>query len=96
MCISKAVVDFRRDARTVREAEQKVALMQRRMNIVFDQNVVTSTLMCEQGARKRGLDLDVAAADAKYWWETGLAPLRATPLADGVELSEQEKRPQRR
>jgi len=60
MYISRAVVEFRRDARAVREAEQKVALMQRRMNIVFDQNVVTSTLMCDQGARKRDLDLDVA------------------------------------
>jgi TM2 domain-containing membrane protein YozV len=81
--ISKAVVDFRRDARTVREAEMKMELMRKRMNavIMFDQNTVSSTLMCEQGARKRGLDLAVAAADARYWWETGLVPLRETPLA---------------
>jgi len=38
-------------------------------------------LMCEQGAKLRGLDLEVAAADAKYWWETGLVPLRVTPIA---------------
>ncbi|MHA1248077.1 MAG: hypothetical protein ACTSPE_12175 [Candidatus Thorarchaeota archaeon] len=37
-------------------------------------------LMCRQGAELRGLDLEVAAQDAKYWWETGLVPLRPTPL----------------
>lgn len=36
-------------------------------------------LMCEQGARRRNLDLAVAAADARHWWKTGLAPLRGTP-----------------
>lgn len=84
MYISKAVVDFRKDARTVQEATRKIALMKSQMTgstILFDQNVVTSTLMCEQGARKRGLDLEVAAADARYWWKTGLVPLRETPLA---------------
>jgi uncharacterized membrane protein YhaH (DUF805 family) len=89
MYISQTVVDFRRDARTLREAEQKIARMQQQMNILFDQNVVVSTLMCEQGARKRGLDLDVAAADAKYWWETGLVPLRATPLTDSTEAKKE-------
>ncbi len=85
MYISEAVVDFRRDALTVREAEQKAARMQRTMNVVFGQDVVTPTLMCEQGAKKRGLDLKVAAADAKHWWATGLAPLRATPMAGGTK-----------
>jgi hypothetical protein len=93
MYISEAVVDFRRDARTVQEAERKIALMQQQMNVLFDQNVVTSTLMCEQGARKRGLDLDVAAADAKNWWETGLLPLRATPLTDSPESRKENEQP---
>jgi ribosomal protein L24E len=81
MYVSQAVVDFRKDARTLREAEQKVARMQQSAHVIFDQNVITSTLMCEQGAKKRGLDLAVAGADAKHWWKTGLVPLRATPLA---------------
>ncbi len=85
MYIAKSVVDFRKDARTVREAEQKIAQMQRQMAVVFDQNVVTSTPMCEQGARKRGLDLLVAGEDARHWWKTGLVPLRATPLAGSPE-----------
>ncbi len=83
MYISQSVVDFRKDAKSVFEAEMKMNRMRAQSGgmILFDQNVVTSTLMCEQGARKRGLDLEVAAADARYWWETHLVPLRATPLA---------------
>jgi hypothetical protein len=36
--------------------------------------------MCKEGAMKRCLNLEVAEADAKHWWETGMVPLRATPL----------------
>jgi len=36
-------------------------------------------LLCEQAARRRDLDLEVAAEDAANWWKTGRAPLRATP-----------------
>lgn len=36
-------------------------------------------LVCEQGAKRRNLDLAVAAADARHWWQTGEVPLRATP-----------------
>jgi hypothetical protein len=38
-------------------------------------------LACEQGAKLRELDMEVAAADAKRWWETGKVPLRPTPMA---------------
>lgn len=38
-------------------------------------------LVCEEGAKLRGIDMEVAAADAKRWWETGEVPLRPTPLA---------------
>jgi hypothetical protein len=95
MYISKTVVDFRRDARTIKEVEQKVARMRQntKSSFIFGQNVITSTLMCEQGARKRGLDLEVAAADAKYWWETGLVPLRATPLAGSPKPKEKPAQP---
>jgi hypothetical protein len=42
---------------------------------------VSPILMCEQAARLRGIDMGVAAADAKYWWETGKVPMRETPMA---------------
>ena len=38
-------------------------------------------LVCGQGARLRGIDLKVAADDARQWWESGKVPLRATPMA---------------
>ncbi len=36
--------------------------------------------VCEQGAKRRDLDLEIAGADAKHWWNTGKVPLRATPI----------------
>lgn len=81
--ISPEVVDFRCDARTVREAAQKIARMEQQLGgvrIFAGSGVFAPILMCEQGARRRRLDMEVAAADAKYWWETGLVPLRPTPI----------------
>ncbi len=91
--ISQAVVDFRQDARSAAEAAKKIARLKAQPNglLLFDQNVVAPTLICEQGARKRGLDLAVASADAKYWWETGLVPLRETPLANSAAAEAKEK-----
>ncbi len=42
--------------------------------------------MCELGAKCRGLDLEIAASDAKHWWATGEIPLRPTPM---VPISQQ-------
>jgi hypothetical protein len=36
-------------------------------------------LLCKEAARRRDLDLEVAAQDAAHWWETGSVALRATP-----------------
>ena len=87
--ISEEAVEFRKDARTMREAERKekkaFASMKRMVKsmggggFTVDAELFSPYLMCENAARDRGLDLDVAAADAKYWWETGFVPLRATP-----------------
>lgn len=84
--ITQEVVEFRRDARTEAEAAAKAnrmmeAAQRKGAYIVFGQGVVAATLMCEQGARLRNLDLKVAAADARFWWENGLIPLRVTPEA---------------
>jgi hypothetical protein len=92
--ISQAVVDFRKDAPSVRDAQTKIAAMRARTGsaLLFDQNVVAPTLMCEQGARKRGLDLAIAAVDATHWWETGMVPLRATPLAGTPDAKKERER----
>ncbi len=82
--ISKELVEFRRDARSVEQARKKLERIRAStpgMMVIFDPSVSMPILMCEQGARKRGLDMEVAAADARYWWEHHKAPLRPTPLA---------------
>lgn len=84
--ISEDLVRFRRDARTLAEAIRKVT-QEEETGIDILRETVTPTLMCEQGARLRGLDLEVAAADARRWWDTAEAPLRPTPLADGTRGS---------
>jgi|GEM_PF-1379080 len=91
--ISQECVDFRRDARSVAEAEMKIAMIRARMGgmVMFDPSMITSILVCEQGARARGLDLATAAADARHWWLTHKVPLRATPLAGRGALDQSEE-----
>ena len=38
-------------------------------------------LMCEQGAKRRGIELMTASHDAKLWWKSGRVRLRPTPMA---------------
>jgi hypothetical protein len=79
--ISKEVVEMRRDALTWEQLASKVQEMQKRLGatIMFDSGTANPVFLCEQGARRRNLDLEVAAADAANWAKTGSVPLRATP-----------------
>ncbi|MBM3997728.1 MAG: hypothetical protein FJ303_26830 [Planctomycetes bacterium] len=81
--VSKEVAEFRSDCPSVKEVELKIQRMQHQMGamIFMDQGVAAPILMCELGAKKRGLNLEVASADAKHWWKTGTVPIRATPMA---------------
>ena len=81
--IDPATVEFRRQARTNDALKTKGADIQqdfqrRGINIVHDPAVYKAILVCEQGARKRGLNLEVAAEDARLAWTEGRALLRAT------------------
>jgi len=89
--VSPELVEFRRDSRTMDEAKAKISRLasedplaemarQSGARSFIKVFVINPILMCEQGARLRGLDLDIAGADAKHWWETGLVPLRPTPI----------------
>ena len=85
------MVDFHKDARTVKEAYEKIARLKKQAassGDLVNEGSFTPILMCEKGARKRGLDLTIAAADARYWWQTGLVPLRETPLNGHVDPRE--------
>jgi hypothetical protein len=87
LCVNPEVIEMRKDALTSAQLERKVAAMRRRVDamaggsstLVFDTGTVYPIIMCKQGAERRGLDLRVAAADAKQWASTGLVPLRETP-----------------
>jgi len=81
--VSKEIADFRADCLNEAETRLKVDLLSTQTGTAISAagGVFAPILMCEQGARKRGLDLSVAAADAQHWWKTGLVPLRPTPLA---------------
>ena len=52
---------------------------------ILTSSLTSPLIMCELGAALRGIDLDVAAVDAKLWWETNLAPLRPTPQSPKIE-----------
>jgi len=81
LVISEGVIEFRRDARSIEESKTKVLNVQAKGVIIphRGKGVVTPILCCGQSPKLNGLDRRVAAADAKHWWKTGLAPLRATP-----------------
>ncbi len=79
--VSQEVVDFRRDCLKETQAQSKIQRLSSQMGsfLVAGAGVFAPILMCEQGAKNRGVDLAVAAADARHWWQTGDVPLRATP-----------------
>ena len=85
--ISKETVKYRKDARTIKEANRKMKhqiseakqFVSRMGGIgIYDESIPTALLLCEREAQEKKLSLKMAAKDAKYWWETGLVPLRAT------------------
>lgn len=67
--ISPKAVSFMKDLKRGKKIDAITAILDSTMPI----------LMCEQGARLQNIDMQVAADDAKQWWETGKVPLRPTP-----------------
>jgi hypothetical protein len=84
--IDQALVDFRQ--RYPRLADAHRAKVKELDTSVWKDFMLQTTivrlgpiLVCEQGARLRNLDLEVAAQDARHWWKTSKVPLRTTPFA---------------
>jgi hypothetical protein len=89
--VDRETVDFRSNAPSVEQARAKEGRVRSQMGDMDEAAAVmhgrtTAMLVCEQSARQKGIDLEVAIADAGHWWETGQAPLRATPEAKPVEM----------
>jgi len=84
--ISQRVVDTRKDCLSRSEVEAKYAAMQKSMGaqgaVMFvAKDLFFPVVVCEVGARKRNLDLNVASADYDRWERTGKVPCRVTPTA---------------
>jgi hypothetical protein len=67
-------------------SKEAVQFMERKLKGEIPDNVIPGYglmpfLVCKEGAELRGIDMEVAAEDARRWWETGKAPLRPTPKA---------------
>ena len=80
--ISQGVVDFRNTCVTLLEREIQLQHVAKKLGagaLLLDGGVANPFYLCEIGAKKRGLDLSIALADAKRVAETGFAPLRQTP-----------------
>ena len=80
LLITPEIVEFRRSALT-RAQLQDVLAPRLKAGEYISSTAYEPMLICEQAARTRGLDMEVAAEDARKWWESGRAPLRATPTA---------------
>lgn len=80
--ITDTFVDFRKDCPSLSQAAAKLERMEKELGAVIVQSRAggfNPVLICERGAKARGLDLSIARADAKEWWATGKVPLRPTP-----------------
>ena len=86
--ISRSVVANRQHHRTESDAQSLISRRNDQIRgelpgftgrVVGQQGRFAPILCCREGAERRELDLQVAAKDAAFWWETGLVPLRATP-----------------
>ena len=81
--VSKELVEFRAKFTDMEDA--KTELIRSGWAPDKQRRLFSPVIVCKQGAKLRGLDLAVAAEDAKRWWECGEVPLRATPKAGESE-----------
>jgi hypothetical protein len=72
---------FRWDCRTPGEMESKIERLSKEIGtrIHLAPDLTMPILLCETGARRHQLDLEIAARDATHWWATEQVPFRPTP-----------------
>lgn len=88
LLIPRDCCEFRSDCPTEAQAEAKIDRIgrQRGQFIILGPGIAAPVLCCEVAARRRDLDMGIAAADAKHWWATGKVPYRPTPQAGQPEV----------
>ena len=81
--IENELVKFRSEYRSQSDAAQAMVKMMIAKRVPPGSMYrIGPVFICERGARLRKLDLHQATADAKYWWDTGKVPLRATSFIE--------------
>jgi len=83
--ISKEIVELRSKHRDEKSADLYMRMKLAAKQVMLGQEMpqfysIGPILVCEKGAKLRNLNLKVASADDKYWWETGKVPFRPTPI----------------
>jgi len=78
--ISPELVEMRRDCISWEAAQSKLIKNQTGLMSVSN-GVINPIFMCEIGAKKRSIDLEISKSDAKYWADKGMVPLRPTPIS---------------
>ena len=84
--VSQEAAEFRRDARTLSDAQAKIERIANSSIAFLMMEPVTWTglMICKQAAVLRHVDLNVASADAREWWQTGRMPLRPSSRKQSV------------
>lgn len=87
--IPRELCAFRWDCRTMDEVDAKMERKQKesRALIIPGPGLLTPILVCEVGAKRRQLNLEIAGQDAKHWWATGKVPFRPTPKVGEPEVA---------
>ncbi len=82
--VSEEAVKLRKKARRMTEAQDMINGLRGGVDatVHFDPVLWSGIMVCKRAAIARGLNLTVAADDAKQWWTTGKMPLRPTPMAE--------------
>jgi hypothetical protein len=93
--INPEVVEWRSDALRWSDLEAKLQRIEQATNAIWISTAGFNIpiYICEQGARLRGIDLEVAAADAENWSRTGLLPLRQSPKAPEHQMHQAPEQP---
>jgi len=86
--IPVSAVEFRKDCLSNNKFQSKLQDLVNKLpyggKLIFSDVPV---LVCDQGIKELDIDPNIAQEDAKYWWETGLIPLRPSPKKNMVVLS---------
>jgi len=74
-------VIFRRDCLSYKEFQAKLQKMASNLPLGTDLIFTdVPVLVCEKGISALNIDPEIAQKDAKYWWDTGMIPLRPSPM----------------